>query len=477
MAGTSRPCPYCGNELEVLIDSEEAADVRCPRCENVIRLSAPTQIPPEKTSKEEGDNLAANELMREGLSLAKEGRNEAAIIKLRAAAEKSPSRIDILMALAAACSRKKLAYEALSAFRKALDIEPDNREALFKAGMLLTQQGRFDQGITLLSRLVEIEPGNEQARLMINIATMRKEEAAQAASLGSFADMDAVRPHAGVAEILLELVKRAGGLSWAAFSGWILAPVAFAAAYGYWGASPDAMKTLLFVMLLYTVLMGVVAHELGHGIAALALGDKTALRAGRLTLNPLKHFSLIGTVAVPAVVYAMFGFMFGWAKPVPFNPLKLERQPRDLVAVAGTGPAASFTLSYLMYSMFLALAAWHGAPGYDTALTFTVELAAPFEVGDGIFAPFWFVALELTAMGALVNLLLGVFNLIPIPPLDGGWLLNATAPPSIAIGLQRGRWAGVAVIIALIYFGWIAYLFYPAYIVITGYYFLSGLIL
>ncbi|HEY4524725.1 MAG TPA: site-2 protease family protein [Candidatus Paceibacterota bacterium] len=146
------------------------------------------------------------------------------------------------------------------------------------------------------------------------------------------------------------------------------------------------------------LLLSVVFHEVSHGFVAYFLGDPTAKLAGRLTLNPLKHLDPIGSVLVPLLTYSAGGFIFGWAKPVPYNPynLKAGRWGPALVGVAG--PAANLLLA-----------------GFFAVL-----------IRLGLSLPPAF--LELAMFVVLINLILAVFNLLPLPPLDGAKILFACLP-------------------------------------------------
>jgi Zn-dependent protease len=150
------------------------------------------------------------------------------------------------------------------------------------------------------------------------------------------------------------------------------------------------------------LLMSVVIHEVAHGYAALYYGDQTARYQGRLTLNPLKHLDPIGSVIVPIISYFLGGFIFGWAKPVPYNPYNLKSGRWPEAAVALAGPASNIALAAI-FSLLLRAAA-HSA-------------STPF--------------IYLLAVIISVNLLLAVFNLMPIPPLDGSRLLFALFPQNI----------------------------------------------
>ncbi|MBX4195832.1 site-2 protease family protein [Candidatus Parcubacteria bacterium] len=156
-----------------------------------------------------------------------------------------------------------------------------------------------------------------------------------------------------------------------------------------------------FIFQIAILIMSVVVHEVAHGLAARFYGDRTAEYEGRLTLNPLKHLDPIGSVAVPAISYFLGGFVFGWAKPVPYNPYNLKpgRWPEAFVALAG--PLSNLIIA-IVFSLVLRL-----VPGLSLSFVVTVSSIV------------------------YVNILLAVFNLMPIPPLDGSRLLFALFPDNI----------------------------------------------
>jgi Zn-dependent protease len=150
------------------------------------------------------------------------------------------------------------------------------------------------------------------------------------------------------------------------------------------------------VFQLIILLFSVIIHEVFHGLAALRLGDDTAERMGRLTLNPINHLDPIGSVLLPLMLVIMnTGFIFGWAKPVPYNPLKLKDPRRDTALLAFSGPLANFSLALFF--------------GLITRVVITTSA---------------FISLLPYLMFIVwINLILGIFNLMPIPPLDGSKIL------------------------------------------------------
>ena len=495
LPGTRIRCPYCGkeNSPEGPVGADGLIHSKCAGCGNALLIPAEyikeakgstqkitgkipdrTEKIPAESPEAERENQAY-ELMRDGLKLAEEKNHHAAVMKLKAAADKAPDRLDILFALAQTCSRNGLAYDALVSYKKILDADPDNREALLKTGMLYVQSKRWAAGAALLHRLMELDPGHEQGKLMLDIALTQKaeEEKKGAGAASTMAEPERTL----ILHEMYNLFARAGfGKNAAIAMAWAIPPVIFGVVYGYFGAEWKYIDGLLMVMFLYCVFFGVVIHELGHGFAALYCGDETALKSGRLTLNPASHASMVGTVLVPALMFAAAGVMFGWAKPVPFNPMKMRRQPRDLALVAGMGPFISVAASYLFFTLFLAVAAFHNEAHPEAYLKFSSDMGAALQVGGGSFEAFWFVALELLGLSVISNLIIGVFNLIPIPPLDGGWLIKC-AVPSIGEKLNRLKWPGIAAVILLIYGGFPQVVLYPVIVALSVYYFISGAVL
>jgi Zn-dependent protease len=181
---------------------------------------------------------------------------------------------------------------------------------------------------------------------------------------------------------------------------------------------------------LIPLVIAIVFHEVAHGLVARRLGDPTAAQLGRLTLNPLKHIDPLGTVVLPlllAVSHA--GAIFGWAKPVPVNYAKLRNPRRDMVLVALAGPGMNFLLALV------------GA----AILGLTMSLAGD-QPGD---------ATLLIAKNAFnfigINVFLGVFNLLPVPPFDGGHVLEGLLPPALAASFRKlGRYSLLVLVFLLL---------------------------
>jgi Zn-dependent protease len=179
----------------------------------------------------------------------------------------------------------------------------------------------------------------------------------------------------------------------------------------------------LVIVTLPVVVLSIVVHECAHGLTALWCGDTTARDRGRLTLNPLPHLDPIGSLILPGLL-ALFHspFLFGWAKPVPINWANLRSPRNDPVKVALAGPASNALLAVI----FAALARL--APGTG----------------------FWSPLKDMGYAGVIWNCALGLFNLIPIPPLDGSWVLMRFLPLKHIIVLQHYRFIGMALVMLLL---------------------------
>lgn len=173
------------------------------------------------------------------------------------------------------------------------------------------------------------------------------------------------------------------------------------------------------------VLFAITLHEVAHGWAARALGDRTAEMLGRLSLNPIKHIDPMGTVVVPMILLVLGGFLFGWAKPVPVSMRNLRNPRRDMAIVAIAGPLSN-----------LAMAIGWGI---------LAKVAISMNPEDGI----WLGVLLMARAGILINLVLMVLNLIPLPPLDGGRVLTGLLPEAQARVMDRVEPYGLVILIVL----------------------------
>jgi len=182
------------------------------------------------------------------------------------------------------------------------------------------------------------------------------------------------------------------------------------------------MEPTFFALVVVILLFSVIVHEVMHGLAALYFGDHTAERAGRLTLNPLPHIDPIGTILIPALlVISNSPFLIGWAKPVPVNPFNFTNLRKGELLTSSAGILANFGLAILaaiLYHLFSPL----DVPLLQAALRFAVS----------------------------INLILGLFNLLPIPPLDGSKILISYLPAKLAAQFQSLEKYGFIILLMLL---------------------------
>lgn len=189
------------------------------------------------------------------------------------------------------------------------------------------------------------------------------------------------------------------------------------------------MTTAIFGVII--LIFSAVIHEVSHGFVADKLGDPTARLSGRLTLNPLKHLDPFGSVILPILLSLIpGGIIFGWAKPVPYNPYNLKNPEKGAAIIAAAGPLSNFALALVFGIVF--------------------RLTAGF--GGGV----WYNLNAFAGIIVMINVLLGVFNLVPIPPLDGAKVLTAALPDSawkVKRFLAENNPYGWFILIGFIFFG------------------------
>ncbi len=180
------------------------------------------------------------------------------------------------------------------------------------------------------------------------------------------------------------------------------------------------------------IVFAITLHEVAHGWVARFFGDRTAEAQGRLSLNPLRHIDPVGTVLVPALLLWLGGFLFGWARPVPVDPRNLRDPRRNMVWVSAAGPAANIVMAVV----------W----------AFLMMLSQMRDLG---IAGQWLESMA--SVGVTINLLLAVFNMLPIPPLDGGQLLTNLLPRGpVASLLEAIRPWGLFIVLAMVATGLLA---------------------
>lgn len=185
---------------------------------------------------------------------------------------------------------------------------------------------------------------------------------------------------------------------------------------------------------LIILFFSIVVHEYFHGYTALRCGDETAKYAGRLTFNPIPHIDIVGTIIVPLfLILSNTGFLIGWAKPVPVNPYNFRNPGIDSVKVAAAGPLSNFSLSVI----------------------FVVLIILTGDLLPNLLGIFHF--------GIFINLLLGVFNLIPVPPLDGSHILEYFLPYDMKISYNKVKQYGFIILLIFIMTPFFNIIFYIVY--------------
>ena len=202
---------------------------------------------------------------------------------------------------------------------------------------------------------------------------------------------------------------------------------------------PDFQTLLIYII---PLLFAITLHEAAHGWIASKLGDHTARMMGRVTLDPTKHIDPIGTIAIPLVLLlSSSGFIFGWAKPVPINFNALRNGKSGMIWVALAGPGANIVMAVCwLFVMIIAI---------------NMNIAVLIEMGR---------------IGILVNCVLAVFNLLPIPPLDGSRVISALLPNRLAYQYNQLEQYGLYILLGLMFLGGFNYLVRPWVELILGWF-------
>jgi Zn-dependent protease len=199
------------------------------------------------------------------------------------------------------------------------------------------------------------------------------------------------------------------------------------------------MKALEVVVIVAGIFYSIILHEIAHGLAALSFGDTTAKDAKRLSLNPIRHVDLVGTIILPAACYifTLFGaplFLFGWAKPVPINPYQFKNRRAGMIIVSLAGVFVNFLITALMFFLYF-------QTGYQPMLTI-----------------------------ASVNIMLVTFNLIPFPPLDGYNFVTALLPERISQKIRINDRVFMGILLILMATGLLRYIYTPLYNLLAGFF-------
>lgn len=190
------------------------------------------------------------------------------------------------------------------------------------------------------------------------------------------------------------------------------------------------------------VITAISLHEVAHGAVANHLGDATAKRAGRLSLNPFKHIDPIGSLIVPVFLFWVSGFIFGWAKPVPVNKKNLNSPGRDMILVAAAGPMANLIMS-IFWAAIMKLGYILAGPQPDIGL----------------------LLIYMGAAGIFINAAIMMLNLLPFPPLDGGRIVIGLLPKPYSRVLAKVEPWGFVILVAMILTGLVAKIVWPMMVV------------
>lgn len=202
------------------------------------------------------------------------------------------------------------------------------------------------------------------------------------------------------------------------------------------------------------LLFAIIFHEIAHGWVANRLGDPTAKQMGRLTINPIVHIDIFGTIIMPIIllIFSHGNFSFGYAKPVPVNPFNLRNPKRNMAIVSFAGPATNIIIAAISILLVIIIAALQ------------LSTLLPQFLASKLLIP----VSQMLSFSATINIFLAAFNLIPIPPLDGGRVLIGLLPDRYAYSFSKIEPYGFMIVFALIILGITDYFVIPVATVIRG---------